>query len=309
MKNPQDHTDILQPNTAFLFGAELASTIVRPISTGVPLWDAACDETGGLGLGDWWYVVLGGASNSGKTNMALHMLREAALGGHQPSLISLETPRKGIQRKLYSQLTSFGFYDLLPDRFSKDWETKSARLKAEIHEFRQREPVFGASMYVIEHPNKPNLRAIMQDVDNLRKEGSRLIVLDHLQLVKAGQQEIAAAATEVSEALREYAHSNGVCIIGLSQLNRGASTQRDRRPTMHDLWGGTSMESNANQVMLIDHSRQDQADKRYPHLLRTYLYLDKNREGPARIAIPVEVDFKTGVWRQAEEHEVDSWPE
>ena len=148
----------------------------------------------------------------------------------------------------------------------------------------------------------------MDDVDALKAEGSKLIMVDHLQLVKAdqGAREIAAAATEVSEALREYAHKNSTCIIGLSQLNRTASSQRDKRPTMHDLWGGTSMESNANQVMLIDHSRQEQGDAR--HLLRTYLLLDKNREGPARLDIPVEVNFKSGVWRQAEPDELKFWP-
>ena len=75
---------------------------------------------------------------------------------------------------------------------------------------------------------------------------------------------------------------------------------------MHDLWGGTSIESNANQVILIDHSQQ-QRDPERPHLLRTWLYLDKNREGPNRLLIPVEANFKTGIWREAEPDEADSW--
>ena len=68
---------------------------------------------------------------------------------------------------------------------------------------------------------------------------------------------------------------------------------------MHDLLGGTSIESNANQVMLIDHSQQER-DREHPHLVRTWLYLDKNREGPNRLLIPVEANFKTGRWREAD---------
>ena len=305
----KDSVDVLDQMAVKLFCAELASTIQHPISTGLADWDKVCDETGGAGLGDWWYVVIGGGSNSGKTNLALHLLMAAAMEGRMPSLISLETPRKGIQRKLYSCLTTLGYYDMLPINFHRGAEEKTARLTTEIAEYRRREPRFGASMYVIEHKSKPTLRQIMDDVDDLRQNGSKLIILDHLQLVRSDQRsaEIAAAATEVSEALREYAHTHSVCIVGLSQLNRTASSQRDRQPTMHDLWGGTSMESNANQVMMIDHSRQ--APGVANHLLMTYLILDKNREGPARIHIPVEIDFKTGVWRQAEPHEEDLWPE
>ena len=76
---------------------------------------------------------------------------------------------------------------------------------------------------------------------------------------------------------------------------------------MHDLWGGTSIESNANQVILLDHSNQLR-DERRPHLLRTWLFLDKNREGPNRVLIPVEIDFKTGTWREAKPDEMQDWP-
>ena len=76
---------------------------------------------------------------------------------------------------------------------------------------------------------------------------------------------------------------------------------------MHDLWGGTAMESNANQVMMLDHSKQERP-MLHPHLLRTFLYLDKNREGPNRVLIPVEINFRTGQWREADPDEENKWP-
>jgi replicative DNA helicase len=118
--------------------------------------------------------------------------------------------------------------------------------------------------------------------------------------------DVAEAAEELSERLRVFAHRTRTLTVVLSQLNRGASRERDRQPTMHDLWGGTSMESNANQVVLLDHSRS-QKDREDPALLRTYILLDKNREGPAKVQIPVEIDFRRGHWRQGLPDEVDRW--
>lgn len=304
-----DVVDILDPSQAFLWGMGLGASVVRPTFTGIPAWDEACFETGGMGLGDWWYVVVGGASNSGKTALARHLLQTAALGARLPSLISLETPRRGLQRSIYATISEKHSYgDMLPHAWAPKNEENSKILRQEVADYRAREESMGASMYILEHRKKPTLEQIMQDVDALAGQGSRLIILDHMQLVKSAQSEIAAAATEVSESLREYAHDKQVCIVALSQLNRTASVQRDRTPTMHDLWGGTSMESNANQVLLIDHSRTDVLDSRYPHLIQTWLVLDKNREGPSRVEIPVEINYKTGLFRQADPREFDDWP-
>ena len=71
--------------------------------------------------------------------------------------------------------------------------------------------------------------------------------------------------------------------------------------------GGTSLESNANQVILLDHSRIER-DALHLHLMRTWLYLDKNREGPNRVNIPVEANFRTGIWREARPDEEARWP-
>ena len=138
--------------------------------------------------------------------------------------------------------------------------------------------------------------------------GSRCVFVDHLQLIRTPPgQTIERSATEISEELRQFAHDRGCLVVALSQLNRWAARQRDRCPTMHDLWGGTSIESNSNMVMLIDHSQQAR-DPRYAHVLRSWLVLDKNREGPAKVRIPVEINFKTGVWREAQPDEIQLWP-
>ena len=252
-----------------------AALLLVTVPTGIATWDEACDETGGRGLGDWWYVALGGASNSGKTKLMLHLIRRAAEAGLLPGLITMEVPLRGLQRQVYSNITSFGYYDLLPRRWENgDAVAKTQRLNEQVASYHQgaAEP---RSILVAEQDAPPTLTEIMDGCEALLEAGSRCIFLDHLQLIRAPAGEIADRATEISESLRWFAHSRKCLVVALSQLNRLASRERDRRPTMHDLLGGTSIESNSNQVILLDHSKQ-QRDPLRPHLLKTWLYLARH---------------------------------
>lgn len=300
--------DILSTGAVLDYAGSLIGAVQRALSTGIPTWDEACVETGGRGLGHWWYSVIGGASNTGKTRLMHYLLRCAVEAGLLPGLITMEVPLRGLQRQVYSNITDFGYHDLLPVRFDDgDGMRKTDRLTSEVTAYRQDDSGGPRSILVAEPDGPATLDSIMASCEAMVEAGSQCLFLDHLQLIKAPADQISDRATEISEALRYFAHSRQILVVALSQLNRFASRERNKRPTMHDLWGGTAIESNANQVMLIDHSQQ-QRDPKRPHLLRTWLYLDKNREGPNRILIPVEVNFKTGVWREAKDDEVGSWP-
>ena len=301
------YTDVLTKRAAIDYGSALMGQRPRPLTTGIDAWDGACDETGGLGLGDWWYVVLGGASNAGKTQLMMYLARRAAESGLLPGIITMEVPRRGLQRRLYSNLTDFSYYDFLPHHWEQgEPAVKTMHLGEQIAGYRQ----MGEderSVIVAEQDAPPSLDDIMRACEELAEAGCGCIFLDHLQLIKAPADQVADRATEISEALRWFAHGKKRLVVALSQLNRLASRERQRRPTMHDLLGGTSIESNSNQVLLLDHSQQER-DALHPHLMRTWLYLDKNREGPNRLLIPVEVNFRTGVWREAAPDELHRWP-
>ena len=302
-----DITDILASGEVIDFGSSLIGVRQHPLATGIPTWDEACLSTGGRGICDGDYVVLGAASNAGKTRCMNHLARRAAEQELRPGVVTLETPRRSIQRQLYSNLSSFHYADLLPHRWQEgDSSAKVKRLAGDIAEYTNTDQPARA-LLVADFTRSPSLADVMAAIEAMCEAGSRVVFVDHLQLIRAAPDQIADRATEISEELRQFAHSTGTLIIALSQLNRTASSQRDRCPTMHDLLGGTAIESNASQVVLIDHSKQER-DERYAHLMRTWLVLDKNREGPARIRIPVEIDFKTGIWREANEAEVHLWP-
>ena len=160
---------------------------------------------------------------------------------------------------------------------------------------------------VAEHDGAPSLNQILEMCYALKESGCGVIALDHLQLIKQDKgYDIGELATQVSEELRRFAHKEKILVLALSQLNRLAARERTKRPIAQDLWGGTSMESNANQVMLIDHSLVIR-DLDKPYLQRTRLILDKNREGPNRVMINVEFNIATGVWREGLPDEERLW--
>jgi len=295
--------NIFDPLAAMDYGAGLIGADQNPLSTGIPAWDRACAGTGGKGLANWWYVVIGGASNVGKTQFLMHLLREASEQRMNPGLITMEVPLTGIQRSFYSRITDFQYTDLLPDVWDQLGDDATERLAKSVAAYSQDE----RSLLVAEHDGAPSLNQIIEMCYGLKESGCGVIALDHLQLIKQDKgYDIGELATQVSEELRRFAHREKILVLALSQLNRLAARERGKRPIAQDLWGGTSMESNANQVMLIDHSLVIR-DLNKPNLMRTRLILDKNREGPNRVMINVEFNIATGVWREGLPDEEHLW--
>ena len=284
-------------------GTDLVQIDRHVLPTGFSDWDRACDATGGVGLG-YWYVIIGGASNAGKTQLLRWLARQAVDNDlFYPAIITMEVSVAGLQRHYYSDITSFSYYDFLPHKFDGRFD----QLIKEVGDYRM-ETGIPRHLLIVEAEGRPSIQQIEDQAYALKEAGVTHLFVDHAQLIKGPSgMDIASAAEELSERMRIFAHQQKVLTVMASQLNRSASSQRDRSPTMHDLWGGTAMESNSTQVILLDSSRTHR-DPLKPHLFQTWLILDKNREGPARVEIPVEVNFKTGEWRQADEDEVEDWP-
>lgn len=307
MENEGELKNVLTRGAAIDFAAWLSRPPSTPLETGITPWDNACVETSGKGLSDWWYVVLGGASNSGKTQLMMYLAKQAVECGIATGIISMEVPMTGMQRQIYSRITEFGYY-------SFDWETWNSQIvkekpkrlvdQVELYAKEDKYAEYERTLYVHEFELPPSLTDIIRVAHQMHEMGARCIFLDHLQLIKSPADQIADRATEVSEALRRFAHKSPCLVVALSQLNRMAARDRTKPATMHDLWGGTAIEANANQVILLDHTVHLRPKK---HILRTFLTLDKNREGPNKVRIPVELDFKSGRWRVAQPDELHLW--
>ena len=86
-----------------------------------------------------------------------------------------------------------------------------------------------------------------------------------------------------------------VITICLSQFNRETHRRRGR-PTIHDLMGGSAIENDSDQVLLLDHT----SIQRTPAPLDGWdadLLLAKNRHGPS-VSVPIRFDTRTLRFRE-----------
>jgi KaiC/GvpD/RAD55 family RecA-like ATPase len=291
--------DALHPGSVKDYAASLIQRALRAVlfRTNLAAWDDACDDTGG-GLDDYWYVVIGGASNVGKTQLMISLARSGLLQKFAVVIVTMEEPIDQIQRRIYASISELGYYDFTYRNFN---DAKAGKLIETV-------PYLGKLAVNYEMPAY-DLNSIVGYLDEARDMlvgRPMVVVLDNLQLVKVERgSSIAEAATEVSEGLRIWAKRNRTLTFALSQVT--SEVLRSSRPVRaHDLWGGNAMYSNPSQVLILDHLAKT-VDERHPHIVRLWGLLDKNRYGPRMIAMPIEANLKTGEWRCAEPDEHHLW--
>lgn len=295
-------TDVLMPS--FVEGHfRRQQEDVDAVPTCLPAWNTHCrDEGGGIGLARGWYVIVAGATGHGKSLMALNMAVRAMRAGVTPAFVSLEMSTAQLATRLYAILTDTDVRRIergnsFDARTADDVAYRVAEMKERtgVSFFANREPVFR-----IEQVQK--LMRYWHDED-----GTRLFFVDYLQLVGTGDEErIYREVTKVSAGVREFAKRLDVTVVGLSQFNRSTSSNRDAPPSPQGLIGSSSLENDADQVMMLDHSRyvKDLEDDR---LARTWAILGKNRHGGTG-PIPVLWDYRTLTIREAMPDEEHAWP-
>jgi replicative DNA helicase len=135
---------------------------------------------------------------------------------------------------------------------------------------------------------------------NFEQHGTRLHIVDYLQLAWTGNAESQVARiTEVSHAVRQLAQELLITTFCLSQLNRETTKQRSERPQKEGMAGAAALENDSNLVLLLDHSRRTPIHNSagQPRGWVSWLLLDENRHGPGG-EIPIRFDADTGRMRQ-----------
>ncbi len=142
----------------------------------------------------------------------------------------------------------------------------------------------------------------MRELQQLTNDGVTYFVLDYLQLIRASsERDLLEKVTEISMRARDLAHDRKVVVIGLSQNNRVQSRNYADKPVIQGLFGGSPLENDADQVILLDHSRYERAGD----TAKTWVVLGKNRYGPS-VEIPILWDYRTLRVREQVPEEEDS---
>lgn len=258
---------------------------IRAVPTPLDLWNQSCRGAGGRqGLACGWHVLVAGNTGAGKSLVALNVAAHAITAGERVGVLSLEMSQSECATRLLAMATGIAVERLEQgERFDL-----AAHLDANA-EMNAIYATKGGAVYV----NREPLVKLDDIVSAFRYlvtvQGCRLIITDYMQLawVERARDRL-DHITEVSSSIRRLAKELRVVSLALSQFNRETSADYENPPTVQGLMGGSPLENDSDQVLLLDHSKYTRTE----HGALTRLLLAKNRHGP-QAPIGLTWDYRT----------------
>lgn len=242
------------------------------VATGFPSLDRLL-----LGMREGQLIILGARPAVGKTSFALNLALNAAAEGCTVGFFSLEMSGKEIAQRLICAHAALSISDFRTGRISPEqW--------ANINEATQE--LSKLDILIDDTPGTTITEIRAKARRMLHNKERAVIILDYLQLVSppAGRraENRAVEVSEMSRALKIMAKDLGVPVISLSQLSRAVESRTGKRPQLSDLRESGSIEQDADIVMFLDRSADEQEASRddRPDEGVTRVIVAKNRSGP-----------------------------
>jgi len=189
-------------------------------------------EEGGFTRGQ--LVVMAGKSGMGKTATALHLFSSLSVDNNC-LFFSLEMSADELSTRIFNSYSQN--QELTPDALDKFTNQISLRSNMEIID-----------------DAKINIMKLKKYILDYKLKHSELdvIVIDYLQIMDrpSGMKEYEFLC-ETTRALKQIARENEIVIICLSQLNRGGTERKEKRPILADLRGSGSIEADADMVIFL----------------------------------------------------------
>lgn len=283
--------------------SELLLLKQRPIDavpTPFPGWNRMCrDFGGGIGLARGWHVTIGANTGNGKSVFSLNMAWEGAERGEKIAFISLEMFWTQLATR-YMAIVSGEKIDSLEPGSRLDQKAHKRAARA-IEEMGERT---GGGLWCNQR-HISSLDDIITAIEFLHEQrGCRMVIVDYMQLAKVvGVSDRLEAVTRISSEVRGVGADLRLVTVGLSQFNRETSKDRENPPTPQGLMGGSPLENDSDQVLLIDHTNY--ARNASANTARQKFILGKNRHGPAG---PIDCVWDYSTLRIREEAPVFNGP-
>lgn len=245
----------------------------KPKTWGIPTGLEDIDRiTGGLVRDE--IVVLAGAPGSGKTSLGLQLTEAAAAVIQDQKLdmmnvvVSAEMPRP----KLY--MRSACRRATIDSERLRRGDVNPAQLDAFHAEL---DYLLGLPMLVVDRPGMTSVD-VRNLVNMLMNDGVTIGVLcvDYVQRL-ADEGEDIARVSRIMQNLGIAKAESGCCMLAMSQYTR-EKEKEGRPPKLQDLFGGSRIENDADQVWALHHP-DPQAKFTENPLLETQCHVLKNRNG------------------------------
>lgn len=260
---------------------------IDAVPTPFHTWNRCCrDFAGGVGLARGWHVTIGANTGNGKSVVSLNIAREAAENGEKVGFVSLEMFWTQLATR-YMAIVSGEKINALEPGSGLD---VSAHRKA-AHAIEELGERTGGALFCNQR-HISSLNHILSAIAFLHEyKGCRTIIVDYMQLAKvSGMSDRLDAVTEISGEVRGIGQELQIVTVGLSQFNRETSKDYEHPPTPQGLMGGSPLENDSDQVMLIDHTSYRRNN--FTNSATQKFILGKNRHGPCGI-IDCAWDYNT----------------
>jgi replicative DNA helicase len=220
------------------------------------------------------FIVVAARPAVGKSTFGSDALRACAIKSNLPCVVfSLEMGRHEITERLLSADGQIAHHHIRSgDMTDDDWERMA----------KASERVRKAPLFIDDSPNLSVMEIRTKARKLKQKHGIRLVVVDYLQLMKAGtgqkMENRQVEVAEISRQLKLLAKELDVPVIALSQLNRGPEQRTDKKPTMSDVRESGAIENDAD-IMILLH-REDYYEKESNRAGEADFIIAKHRGGP-----------------------------
>lgn len=276
-----------EPSSAFLGPSDvirqaggLQAYMERGKGFGIPTGFPRLDEmTGGIRPGHLWVIAANTAG--GKSTLASQISQFAAGAGFPGAFVSLEMPSEEVTDGLICRAGQIN-----TQAIRRGYDRQAVRAAAEM--------VAELPLYIYDRPGVtiPKLHA---ELRRLKAEKDiRFSVVDYLQLMQTVGK-FGSRADEIgslSRGLKLIAMDLGIGVVAISQLRR-PEMGKPRRPELSDLKESSSIEQDANLVVMLWTEFQTSPMQDYP----TELHVKKQRGGPVGM-IPMLWRKSTGTFME-----------
>ena len=249
-----------------------AGGVAAGVPTGYPSLDRML-----MGLREGQLVIIGARPAVGKTSFALNLALNAASEGYTVAFFSLEMSGKEIAQRFICAHAQVSMSNFRTGKISpQEW----ANIGQAAEDLSRLDILIDDTPGITVTEIRAKARRMLHNKEKA------IIILDYPQRVSPPAGRRAESRTvevsEMSRALKIMAKELSVPVISLSQLSRAVESRTGKRPQLSDLRESGSIEQDADIVMFLDRSSNEQEagrEDRPPEGI-TRIIVAKNRSGP-----------------------------
>ena len=264
-----DHTSITDALVHFYEAPWSEESEEKGIPTGFRQLDQMTNGSHGSEI-----TIIGARPSMGKTDVMLHLAKQAGWHGALPIIFSLEMPERRLTQRLIASTGGInrGKMRNLSKSLTEQQKNHWAAIMGKVDQTHIQ--IFDGAGQTV-----PGMRAKARKLIHQYPNRKPIIIIDYLTLIRSTEKHPNkhSEVTEITWDLKMMSKDFDCPVIVLAQLSRGVEQRTDKRPTLADLRESGSIEQDADAVMFLYREKYYEPDSNNDEL---EIIVAKQRNGP-----------------------------